>query len=126
MILLDYKSGKPLHEQIRSGIKELIMRGSLKQDEQLPSVREMSVNLTVNPNTVLRAYKDLEAEGFIYSVKGRGSFVSGLSHFDKSRTQKLYSDLDKTVRELFFNGESKEKIMDMINTIHLERSNGYD
>ena len=63
MIFLDYKNDKPLHEQIRLGIKNLIMTGSLSKDEQLPSVRELSISLTVNPNTVQRAYKDLEKEG---------------------------------------------------------------
>ena len=76
MIKLDYKSAKPLHEQISMGIKELIFSGILKPDEQLPSVRELSVSLTVNPNTVQHAYKSLETEGIIYSLRGKGNFVA--------------------------------------------------
>ena len=62
MIKIDYRSDKPLHEQIQNGIKALIISGSFPADEKLPSVRELSVSLTVNPNTVQRAYKDLESE----------------------------------------------------------------
>ena len=85
MINLDYKYSKSLHEQIEHGIKQLIINGILTPDEQLPSVREMSVSLTVNPNTVQRAYKQLETEGFIYSVKGKGNFVSSASDLKNTK-----------------------------------------
>ena len=61
MISLDYKDGRTLHEQIEHGFRELIISGILKAHEQLPSVRELSISLTVNPNTVQKAYKELEA-----------------------------------------------------------------
>ena len=89
MIKPDYKSGKPLHEQITQGIKELIISGALKKDEQLPSVRELSVSLTVNPNTVQRSYRTLEAEGIIYSVRGKGNFVSESPKADKKQLDAL-------------------------------------
>ena len=69
MIKLDYMDSRSLHEQIKDGIKSLIINKILLEDEQLPSVRELSISLTVNPNTVQKAYKELESEGFIYSVK---------------------------------------------------------
>ena len=86
MIKIDYKNDKPLHEQITFGIKELIISGILKPDEQLPSVREMSVELTVNPNTVQRSYKTLEADGIIYSVRGKGNFVANVSNVSHDKT----------------------------------------
>lgn len=117
MIFLDYKNDKPLHEQIRIGIKNLIMTGSLKTDEQLPSVRELSVSLTVNPNTVQRAYKDLEKEGFIYSVLGRGCFVSQLPQRDNERIKELREQILSSARELIFLGEDKASITGIIESI---------
>lgn len=121
VITLDYKNEKPLHEQIRQGIRELIISGSLKADEQLPSVREMSVELTVNPNTVQRAYKDLETEGMLYSIRGRGCFVSPLADCPAQRAGALYEAVEKAVKELAFLGEPKENIQNIINNIYLER-----
>lgn len=120
MIKLDYKDSRPIHEQISSGIKELIMCGALKADEQLPSVRDFAVSLTVNPNTVQRAYKNLEAENIIYSVKGKGNFVSGDSHADRATITKLYDALSGTLRELVFYGEDKEKILCFLDRIITE------
>ncbi len=120
MIKLDYKDSRPIHEQITQGIKELIMCGALKVDEQLPSVRDFAVSLTVNPNTVQRAYKNLEAENIIYSVKGKGNFVSGDSNASHATITKLYDALSGTLRELVFYGEDKEKILSFLDRIITE------
>lgn len=120
MIKLDYKDPRPIHEQITQGIKELIMCGALKADEQLPSVRDFAVSLTVNPNTVQRAYKNLEAENIIYSVKGKGNFVSGETCADKKTIEKLYDTLEISLRELIFYGEEKEKILNFLNRVITE------
>ncbi len=120
VIKLDYKDSRPLHEQITHGIKELIMCGALAPDEQLPSVRDLSVSLTVNPNTVQRAYKNLEAENIIYSIKGKGNFVSGSSCADKKTLSKLYDSLADSIRELVFYGEDKEKISAFLESIITE------
>lgn len=122
MIKIDYKNDKPLHEQITFGIKELIISGILKPDEQLPSVREMSVELTVNPNTVQRAYKTLEADGIIYSVRGKGNFVSKITNVSEDKTYALYEVLEKTVKELAFLGEAEENIENVIKNIYIERN----
>ena len=123
MISLDYKNAKPLHEQIRFGIRELIIAGSLKKDEQLPSVRDLSVSLTVNPNTVARAYKDLEAEGLVYSIQGRGSFVSGKVEKDSSHIKELYAKIESISRELLFLGEEKKTITNVIDNIERDDIN---
>lgn len=75
MILIDYKSRKPIYEQIIDNVKELIVSGVLERDEQLPSVRQLAQELAINPNTIQKAYAELERQGVIYSLKGRGSFV---------------------------------------------------
>ncbi len=122
MINLDYKDGRTIHEQIEAGIKDLIINKILKEDEQLPSVRELSVSLTVNPNTVQKAYKNLEAEGYIYSVKGKGNFVSPREgKADREKTEDLYLTLTAVVKELVFIGEDKGNIENVINNIYSER-----
>lgn len=122
MIKLDYKNEKPLHEQISHGIKELIISGVLKTDEQLPSVRDFSLSLTVNPNTVQRAYKSLEAEGIIYSIRGRGSFVSEVTAASREKINALYDTLVSAVRELSYLGEPKESIDNTVKNIYEERN----
>ncbi len=116
MINLDYKSNRTIHEQIEDELKKLIINGILVTDEQLPSVRELSVSLTVNPNTVQRAYKQLEQDGFIYSIKGKGNFVAEVSKNDSvKRREELFETLRMTVQELAFLGEQKEKLLNVIN-----------
>lgn len=76
MIQLDYSSSKSIYLQIKDNIKRLILSGSLQENEPLPSVRTLASSLAINVNTVLRAYRELEAEGYIYSVQGKGNFIS--------------------------------------------------
>lgn len=119
MISLDYKDARSLHEQIESNLKELIVSGAITPGEQLPSVRELSVSLTVNPNTVQRAYKQLEADGFIYSIKGKGNFVSPVSAVRDSRhTNELYDNLASIVRELMYLGEEKDNVINIIKDVY--------
>ena len=118
MILLDYKNESPLHEQISKGIKELIISGNLMPDEKLPSVRELSVELTVNPNTVQRAYKELETEGMIYSIRGKGNFVSHTKGGNSEKTAELYKSVETAVRELCFLGEPEEKVLKTVTDIY--------
>ena len=121
MISLDYKDGKSLHQQIEDGFKNLIINGVLQENEQLPSVRELSVNLTINPNTVQRAYKQLEAEGYTYSVQGKGSFVASLKgQKDEKRANELYDILTLAVKELKFLGEDKKIMENIIDSIYKE------
>lgn len=122
MIKLDYKIDKPLHEQISDGFKELIVSGILKTDDQLPSVREMSLELTVNPNTVQRAYKSLESDGIIYSVRGKGNFVAKAESVSSDVIGGLYDTLTSAARELSYLGEPKENLDNIIKNIYSERN----
>ena len=122
MISLDYKDGRTLHEQIEARLKELIVNKILSPDEQLPSVRELSVSLTVNPNTVQRAYKQLEADGFIYSIKGKGSFVAPIRMADnKEHIEDLYNSLTATIKELMYLGEEKTSIENVVKNVYAEK-----
>ena len=126
MIKLDYKSGSAIHEQITHGIKELIIKGALKAGEPIPSVRELSVSLTVNPNTVQRAYKTLEAEGIIYSIRGKGNFVAEKVEADDKLIKGCYEVISEKVNELMFWGEDREKIKQFIDNIYEQRGEKND
>lgn len=122
MINLDYKDKRPLHQQIEDGIKGLVINGIMLSDEQLPSVRELSVSLTVNPNTVQKAYKQLESDGFIYSVPGKGSYISPVSTLkDDKKIDEIYEELAHSVKSLMFMGEGKDGILNLVNNIYLEK-----
>ena len=127
MINLDYKDGRSLHEQIEAGFRELIISGVLTENEQLPSVRELSVSLTVNPNTVQKAYKQLEIDGFIYSIKGKGNFVAPVSKADNAtRVSELFISLEAVVKELIYLGSDQEKIVEFIGEIQAKGVNADD
>ena len=76
MILLDYKDRRPIYEQVVAKLEELMLLGVMKENEPLPSVRSFAMELSINPNTIQRAYVELERQGYIYTVKGKGSFVA--------------------------------------------------
>ena len=76
MIRLDYRDSRPIYEQVRDGLRRLMVTGVMQPGEQLPSVRSLAMELAINPNTIQRAYRELEADGYILSVAGKGSFVA--------------------------------------------------
>ena len=76
MFTLNYRDSQPIYGQIKDGLRRMIVSGALEPGEKLPSVRAMAMDLAINPNTIHRAYSELEAEGFIYSIPGKGSFAS--------------------------------------------------
>ncbi len=113
-IFLDYHSRTPIYEQIKEQIVLDISRGILKKDDQLPSLRQLSAQLGININTVKRALSELEAQGVIYSVAGKGIFISG-----NAESQNIYLEqsLD-AVKTALINakqmGASEEKITAMV------------
>jgi len=113
---IDLKSRKAIYEQVTDNFKRLIVSGILRQDEKVPSVRDMAKTLTVNPNTVQKAYRELESQGYFYTVLGQGSFISAPpdSHTEISS---LYARLSELVQELIFRGESKADVIEFIHDI---------
>ena len=99
---------------MRDGLRRLIVSGTLPLGEKLPSVRELSTQLTINPNTIQRAYRELESEGYIVSVPGKGSFCAQFSPQSDPRREELLARLEKTVRELRWLGVSEEEIIEKI------------
>lgn len=122
---LDLKSRKSIYEQVIDNIKELIITGVLPVDSKLPSVRELSKTLTVNPNTVQKAYRELERQGVIYTVTGLGCFVAEKSErqVDEKRVSEIMETLKSAIRELIFMGFTVEEIREKIDEIFEERGN---
>ena len=115
MLQLDFRSRVPVYEQLTEKIKEQIVHKVLKEDEQLPSVRELALELTINPNTIQKAYRELERQGYIYSVPGKGNFVKPTDKIENVRQQQeLMEQLHKVTAELLYLGTSIEEIREAI------------
>ncbi len=125
MLQIDYRDRSPIYEQIKEKMKELIIKGVLKPDERIPSVREQAQSLTINPNTIQKAYKDLEDKGYIYSVRGKGSFVSPAGHrMDDKKLEELNQSFDKLVSEMILFGTDREQIISRIDIIYRREEGG--
>lgn len=117
IINIDPKKPQPIFEQVKEGIKNLIIHGVLKPDEKIPSVREMAQILAINPNTIQRAYRELEGEGYVYQVTGKGTFVEeAIVGQNQEKIEALLSEVIKISRELIYLGITKEEIKS-----HLDR-----
>lgn len=99
MIVLDYKDRRPIYEQVVEKFQTLIIKGILEQDTQIPSVRKLAMELSINPNTIQRAYNMLETQGYIYPVKGRGNFVAPQSSFIDQKKKRFYEELDILLKQ---------------------------
>lgn len=121
MLTLNYRDSRPIYGQIKDGLRRMIVTGVLEPGEKLPSVRSMAVDLAINPNTIQRAYAELEAEGFIYSVPGKGSFAAHGADAarqqaaDPARQAKLIRRLRELVAELRYLGLSDQEIISLMN-----------
>ncbi len=103
MIHLDYRDNRPIYEQVRDGLRRLMVTGVLAPGDKLPSVRALAVDLAINPNTIQRAYAQLEAEGYIVSVSGKGTFVAeqqGQNHLRRAELEEKLYPLREELRSL--------------------------
>ena len=110
MLHLDYRDARPIYEQVKDGLRRLVVTGVIAQGEKLPSVRSLASSLAINPNTIQRAYEALEAEGYIYSVTGKGSFAAPHEGVDRERREELLRSFDALAAELLLLGESAESL----------------
>lgn len=124
MFQIDLKSRKLIYEQVIDNVKELIVTGVLPAESKLPSVRELSKTLTVNPNTVQKAYRELEHQGYIYTVTGLGCFVAAREEkqIDMKRVKQIMEELTLAIRELMYLGVTADEIIKKIDGIYKERS----
>lgn len=127
MFELDVRSRKPIYEQLVERVKELIIIEVLKADEQLPSVRMLAQQLTINPNTIQKAYRELESQGFIYSIKGKGSFVSLASPKQNSeKILKVKNELARMISEALYLGMTAGELSEMIKEIEATVGGGME
>ena len=111
MVMLDYRDARPIYTQIYDGLREQILTGILQPGDKLPSVRELAGTLAINPNTIQRSYNLLESDGWITSVAGKGSFVSGIPSTLAEEQHQLWEELDKLTAHLAHLGIPQEQII---------------
>lgn len=119
MIILDYQDRTPIYEQLINRFQMLIIKGILEPDTQMPSVRKLATDLSINPNTIQKAYAILEQQGFIYPVKGRGNFVSpnperGLN----KKKQEFFRGFKETIQYAQELKITKQELIDSIEALY--------
>lgn len=125
MISIDYQSKLPLYEQIAQWFQTLILKGVLPPDAQMPSVRSLAVDLSINPNTIQKAYSLLEQMGYIYPVKGRGNFVADSTALVRQKRESLLEEIRRLVtggKEL---GIRRTEMIQVIDRIY-RKEDSYD
>ena len=117
MISLNYRDPRPIYEQLEEKLRRLILSGAIAEGERLPSVRELASQLAINPNTIQRAYRELEQAGFIYSVPGKGSFAGKLSGVDEGRRRALREKLTAIWTELLQLGDDPNELQTLLKEV---------
>ena len=110
MFQINYRDARPIYEQVKDGFKKMITQHLIAEDEKLPSVREIAGTLAINPNTIQRAYRELEQEGYVYTIVGKGSFVTACPVFEPEHREALLKRLDMVVEELMYFKMTPEEI----------------
>ena len=111
MVLLDYRDARPIYTQIADGFRDQIAAGILSSGDKLPSVRELAASLAINPNTIQRSYRQLETEGWIVTVPGKGCFVSGAQEAQEQEVKRLLAAFDDTAAALLQLGIPRQELM---------------
>ena len=104
MLSLDYRDARPIYEQVKDGLRRLVVTGAIQEGERLPSVRSLASSLAINPNTIQKAYESLEAEGYVYSVPGKGSYAAPHDQVLHQRRDLLLRQWEALLAELLFLG----------------------
>jgi GntR family transcriptional regulator len=126
MISLNYRDARPIYEQIKDGLRHLVVTGAVEPGEKLPSVRALAATLAINPNTIQRAYNDLEAEGYLVTQPGKGSFAAQQSQGTSARREELLREFDAAVSELLWLGLTAEELTDRLRSAQIAWEKGED
>ena len=111
LISLDYRSGQPLYRQVKEGCKRLILSGAISENERLPSVRELAAQLAINPNTIQRAYRELEADGYVGTSPGKGIYAMGVDGLRERRFDEIYGVIFAEIQRLVDFGQDMDGIL---------------
>ena len=114
MIILDYRDTRPLYEQIVDKFQMLILSGALEPNSRMPSVRSLAVELSINPNTIQRAYSELERNGFLYTVKGKGNYVAYSDSLKDVRKQEILEKLRDLKKEALSMGMTVNELTEFL------------
>lgn len=114
MIPIDYRDARPIYEQVVDRFRILILRGVIKADEKMPSVRNLAVDLSINPNTIQRAYAELERQGYIYTVKGKGNFVSDRELLLQKYREEIFANLTQLCKTAIGIGITEDELIKCI------------
>ena len=117
MISLNYRDQRPIYEQVKDGLRHLVVTGALQAGDKLPSVRALASSLAINPNTIQRAYEAMESEGYLYTVAGKGSFAAPQSDINSARRDALLRQFDETATELLFLGLTPAELAERIQEV---------
>ena len=110
MLHLDYRDARPIYVQIMDGLRQQITSGVLRQGDRLPSVRELAVELSINPNTIQRSYRQLEMEGWICTVAGKGCFACEKPSQAREEEDQLMEQFTQTARQLLALGHTRQEL----------------
>lgn len=114
MIFLDYQDRRPLYEQITERYRQMILKGALKPGEKMPSVRQLAIELAINPNTIQRAYMELEQQGLIYPVRGKGNFVSDTEQIRRQGMEEFEQEFKQLMEKGLSIGVTLEEMQEML------------
>jgi GntR family transcriptional regulator len=120
MIALDYRDKRPIYEQVADKLSQLIVCGALSSNTRMPSVRTLALELSVNPNTIQRAYAQLEQDGYLYTVMGRGNYVTHEQEWKTSKQRSILEALKSLLREAHLVALAKEQIIQLLDDIYAE------
>lgn len=114
MIILDYKDTRPIYEQVVDKLQKLIINGVLEPDSKMPSVRNLAMELSINPGTIQKAYAELERKGFLYTIKGRGNFVTYNEELYLLKKEEYRDKIDRLLTEAEEIGISRTEMLDSL------------
>lgn len=126
MLFLDYQDRRPIYEQIVEKFRMLILSGAMESSSRMPSVRQLAMELSINPNTIQRAYMELEQQGLIYPVKGKGSFVTDSSEIRRIGMEEYLQELKETAEKGRKLGMKEEEMTRAIRECYKEGDNDRD
>lgn len=124
MIQLNFRDSKPIYEQVEDGIRKLVVNNLIAADEKLPSVRELASKYALNPNTISRAYRELEEQGYIYTLNGKGTFVAANEKVNDMRKEELLQQFDELVKELSFLMVPTEQLVERVSNVKMFMERG--
>lgn len=124
MLNLNYRDSRPIYEQVKDGLRKLVISNAMKPDEKLPSVRELATGMAINPNTIQRAYRELEVEGYIYSIPGKGSFVAQRQGVNSERKKVLLKQFDELLSELLYMNGNPDFLKERIDLLYERQIGG--